>query len=169
MPEPRHNSLRGTRVPGSASKAPAARPELREPEDVADPQAPRRTIDYSLQRRRALSSMVLAATGSSENLDPHPDLVRAAKFHGVPVERPCPWCRGKDLVELRFVYGDELGAYSGRLKTQSEIATMAFEFGEFRVYEVEVCRSCRWNHLTRSYVLGDGQPRAALKAPRDAV
>ena len=40
---------------------------------------------------------------------------------------------------------------------------MQNEFGQFRVYIVEVCRNCHWNHLHLSYLLGDGQER---KAPR---
>ncbi|WP_221635441.1 DUF5318 family protein [Actinomadura hallensis] len=31
------------------------------------------------------------------------------------------------------------------------------EYGEFRVYVVEVCQSCAWNHLAMSYVLGRGE------------
>ena len=61
---------RGTRAPGAASKPPQARPELAEPEQVADPHAPRGIIDYTLQRRAALGSLVLVATGASDHLDP---------------------------------------------------------------------------------------------------
>jgi hypothetical protein len=50
--------------------------------------------------------------------------------------------------------GDELGRYAGRVKATSELADMAREYGEFRVYVVEVCQGCAWNHLTVSYVLG---------------
>ena len=40
---------------------------------------------------------------------------------------------------------------------------MQSEFGEFRVYVVEVCLECGWNHLSSSYLLGDGNTR---KPPR---
>ena len=40
---------------------------------------------------------------------------------------------------------------------------MENEFGEFRVYIVEVCRECYWNHLAASFILGDGRMR---KPPR---
>ena len=33
----------------------------------------------------------------------------------------------------------------------------AAEYGEFRVYVVEVCQSCSWHHLATSYVLGTGE------------
>src|SRR6516225_5984029 len=56
------------------------------------------------------------------------------------------------------VCGDELGQYEGRVKKTRELAEMAAEYGEFRVYIVEVCQSCGWNHLASSYVLGTGEP-----------
>ena len=55
--------------------------------------------------------------------------------------------------------GAELGRYEGRVKQAQELAEMAAEYGEFRVYVVEVCQSCGWNHLASSYVLGTGEPR----------
>lgn len=162
--------MRGTRVPGQSSKPPREHPELAEPEFVADPTAPRRVVDYTLQRRSALGSLVLTATGASDYLDPHPHLLRAAKHHGVPMEEPCPWCKSKTaLVSLNYVYGDELGPYAGRLRTQDELIQMATRHGSFRVYSVEVCHSCGWNHLLRSYVLGDGVPRPALRASADML
>ena len=46
---------------------------------------------------------------------------------------------------------------------------MAYEHGQFRVYVVEVCTGCGWNHLTLSYVLGDGVPRRPLRTPADLL
>ena len=47
------------------------------------------------------------------------------------------------LTEVSYVYGDELGAFSGRVKTARELAEMAREHAEFRVYVVEVCAGGR--------------------------
>ena len=71
----------------------------------------------------------------------------------------CPICRRTKLTHVTYVYGDELGPYAGRVKQEPELAEMASEYGEFRVYVVEVCQSCGWNHLASSYVLGTGEPR----------
>jgi hypothetical protein len=60
---------------------------------------------------------------------------------------------------VTYVFGDDLGEYTGRVKSSREVADMAFEYGEFRVYVVEVCSDCGWNHLHLSYALGDGIPR----------
>ena len=62
------------------------------------------------------------------------------------------------MTHVTYVYGDELGQYEGRVKQARELAEMATEYGEFRVYVVEVCQSCGWNHLAFSYVLGTGEP-----------
>lgn len=156
--------MRGSKVLGAPGKPARARPELAEPEVVEDPRAPRRVVDYSLDRRSALGKLVLTATGASDNLDPHPDLLRAANYHGVPRDEACPWCRGKNMVLLRYTWGDELGDFTGRQHTLSEIDQMAVEHGQFRVDEVEVCPDCHWHFRLRSYVLGDGTPRPARRA-----
>lgn len=89
--------------------------------------------------------------------DAHPYLMRAAKYHGEATEKSCPVCRRRRLTHVTYVYGDELGRYVGRVKSPAELHEMAREYGEFRVYVVEVCQGCAWNHLTVSYVLGHGQ------------
>ncbi len=160
-------TVRGSKVLGAPSKPPRVRPERAEPEDVDDPRRPRRVVDYSLERRRALGKLVLTATGASENLDPHPDLLRAAKYHGQPLADACPWCRSKEMVLLRYTWGDELGDFTGRQHSLAEIEEMAGEQGQFRVDEVEVCRSCHWHFRRRSYVLGDGRPRPAKRARKN--
>lgn len=163
-------SVRGQRAPTQAPRRESREPVRDQPEDVADPARPRQVIDYALQRRATLGRSLLAAAGASEHRDPHPDLARAARFHGETAAEPCPACRtGGVLVLLRYVYGDQLGYLTGRLRTASELNEMAFQFGRFRVYEVEVCRSCGWNHLRLSYVLGDGVVRPRPVTPRDAV
>ena len=89
--------------------------------------------------------------------------MRAAKFHGVRTTRPCPVCKHVSMVELMYTFGDQLGQYSGRIKNQKELVEMQSEYGEFRVYVVEICTDCHWNHLVESFLLGDGKYR---KPPR---
>jgi hypothetical protein len=122
----------------------------------------RSVVDFGLARRATLES--LRGTGPvtpEDACDAHPYLLRAARFHGEATERDCPVCRAVRLVELSYVYGEQLGRYGGRLRSPSELAQMAHEYGEFRVYVVEVCSACGWNHLVRSFVLGDGVDRRA--------
>ena len=152
-------------MPGVTSRGPAQVPS--EPEDVADPRRPRRVVSYALARNGALAA-VRRGMGS-EHLEADPYLLRAAKFHGEPAARDCPICRRVELTNVTYVFGDELGPYSGRVRATADLAELATEFGAFRVYVVEVCQTCGWNHLTLSYVLGDGVPRRPLGRPRDLL
>jgi Family of unknown function (DUF5318) len=121
---------------------------------------PRRSVvDYALARRATLASVLAGHTTVADVCDAHPYLLRAAKFHGEPTRTRCPICRKTLLTHVTYVYGDELGAFEGRVKRGPELAEMAAEYSEFRVYVVEVCQSCGWNHLASSYVLGTGEPR----------
>ena len=117
-------------------------------------------IDYSLDKRATLLALF---RGVVDACDADPYLIRAAKYHGEKTSRKCPVCKKDSLVELRYTFGDQLGQYSGRIKSPEDLAAMESEFGEFRVYIVEVCRECSWNHLCASFILGDGRER---KAPR---
>ncbi|GAA2120055.1 DUF5318 family protein [Actinomadura alba] len=124
-------------------------------------------VEYGLARRAALAELQSGHLTMADACDAHPYLLRAAKYHGEPTDERCPVCRRERLTHVTYVYGDELGRYAGRVKTTDELAEMAHEYGEFRVYVVEVCQSCAWNHLTVSYVLGHGEhPAASGDEPR---
>jgi hypothetical protein len=122
--------------------------------------ARRSVVDYALARRAALASVYAGHTTMADACDAHPYLLRAAKYHGEATDVRCPICRKTNVTHVTYVYGDELGQYAGRVKQTPELTEMAMEYGEFRVYVVEVCQSCGWNHLATSYVLGTGEPPA---------
>ena len=126
----------------------------------------RAVIDYSLQRRATLSALFRGAATMTDVCDADPYLLLAAKHHGLPTDRSCPVCRRGSLTELHYVYGDELGPFQGRIRAPRELDAMAQEHGEFRVYRVEVCQECSWNHLMSTFVMGDGTPRTPLRARR---
>ncbi len=124
----------------------------------------RSIIDYTLQRRALLASLYNGgATHRDDICDADPYTLRAAKHHGEGTDEKCPVCRKETLTHLSYVFGDELGQYSGRIKSRSEIEQMARRHGEIRIYVLEVCQGCAWNHLVESYVVGDGVHR---KPPR---
>jgi hypothetical protein len=126
-------------------------------------------VNYALQRRATLTALFTGGATTMDVCDADPYLLRAAKFHGEPTDRLCPVCRKESLTHVTYVFGDELGQYSGRIKATKELEPMAREHGEFRVYVVEVCQGCAWNHLTWSYVLGDGVPRTPTRRRRRAA
>jgi len=125
----------------------------------------RKSVDYSLQRRRTLLELqgALRTMVSHEALDADPMLIRAALHHGMLTEQRCPVGGCTRLIRLNYTFGDQLGQYSGRIKSAEELEAMENEYGEFSVYVVEVCSECGWNHIVESYVLGDGRAR---KPPR---
>ncbi|AWV49160.1 hypothetical protein JK2ML_2689 [Mycobacterium leprae Kyoto-2] len=117
-------------------------------------------VNYSLRRRFLLAEVYSGRTGVSEVCDANPYLLRAAKFHGKPSQVMCPICRKEQLTLVSWVFGNQLGAISGSARTAEELVLLATRYEEFAVYVVEVCRTCSWNYLVRSYVLG-----AARSAP----
>jgi hypothetical protein len=114
----------------------------------------RSVVDYSLQRRALLADVYAGRTGLFEVCDASPYLSRAAKYHGEATSVACPVCRKERLTPVNYVYGDHLGPTAGQAKTEAELARMDAVQEEFTVYTVEVCRSCGWNYLDFSYVLG---------------
>src|SRR5258706_12864885 len=118
----------------------------------------RSVVDYGLARRATLASVFSGRTTVTDVCDAHPYLLRAAKFHGEPTDERCPICRKTKLTHVTYVYGDELGQYEGRVKKTRELAEMAAEYGEFRVYVVEVCQSCGGDPPPPSTVPATGRP-----------
>jgi hypothetical protein len=117
-------------------------------------QSRRSVVDYALQRRALLAAVHAGRVGLIEACDASAYLLRAAKYHGEATEISCPICRRERLTRVHYIYGDRLGTLSGQAKTERELTVMDGRASEFSVYEVEVCRSCSWNHLNSSYVLG---------------
>lgn len=131
----------------------------------------RAVVDYALRRRSLLADVQAGRTTVLEVCDAGPYLARAAKHHGEATDEACPVCQVHRLTVVNYVYGDALGPVAGQAKTQVELARMHAVQDEFSVYSVEVCRSCGWNHLASSYVLG-AEPlpgRAPRKTRRRAA
>ncbi|GAA4855035.1 DUF5318 domain-containing protein [Saccharopolyspora rosea] len=116
----------------------------------------RQVVDYALRRKALLAQVHSGRVGVMEVCDADPYLLQAAKFHGEPSDVPCPLCRKEPLTLVSWVFGDELKQASGSARAPEELDRMAAVFEEFNVYVVEVCRTCNWNHLVQSYVLGTG-------------
>lgn len=129
--------------------------EHAEPGEVKlDPEKPQRVIHYSLKRRAALADLQAGRIALEDVCDADRYLLRAAEYHGQVSEDPCPVCRKDNIVLVKWVFDESLGDASGSARSDAELSEMARTNDEFSVHEVEVCRSCRWNHLVLSYVLG---------------
>lgn len=121
-------------------------------------------VDYSLQRRALLRDYRTGRVGTWEVCDASPYLLSAARFHGEATEERCPICRREHLTHVNYVFGDELGPSAGQARARAELAALARRVREIRVYVVEVCRDCGWNHLVKQFLLG--REAQALPAER---
>ncbi|GED96005.1 hypothetical protein nbrc107697_00440 [Gordonia crocea] len=126
--------------------------------------AARQVVDYSLRRRARLAEVNSGRIGIGEVCDANPYLLTAAEFHGAPSDISCPICRKENLTLVSWVFGDRLGQASGSARSAAELEQLARKHTDFSVHVVEVCRSCHWNHLVRSYVSGlKSQPTRTRK------
>jgi hypothetical protein len=114
-------------------------------------------VDYALRRRALLRDVKSGRVPLSEVCDASPYLLQAAKFHGVASETMCPVCRREQLVHVHWVYGAQLRTEAGSARTPAELERLADAISEFTVHLVEVCRTCSWNHLVSSFVMGHGR------------
>ena len=125
-----------------------------------DPTSPPRkqagpVVDYALARRSLLASVRRGVLTTTDVCDAHPELLRAAKNIGEPVDHVCPICSHDSLRWVRYVYGDDLKANNGRVVYPPEwLRELAASHDSFTCYVVEVCVDCAWNHLIRSYTAG---------------
>ncbi|MFZ2510783.1 MAG: DUF5318 family protein [Gordonia sp. (in: high G+C Gram-positive bacteria)] len=116
----------------------------------------RQVVDFALTKRSKLADVRTGRVGLNEVCDADDCLLRAAQFHGLGLAEPCPVCRKELLTEVSWVVGSSLGRTSGSARTPAEIARLAARLPDFSVHVVEVCRTCHWNHLRRTYVVGLG-------------
>lgn len=114
------------------------------------------TVDYSLARRAVLRDLAAGRLSRFDTCDAHPDLLRAARYCGQPTNDRCPVCDGAPLVLVSYVFSDELPKReNGMVWTQKDLNPL-LRYKEVRVYTVEVCTGCGWNHLRAQVAVGHG-------------
>ena len=126
----------------------------------------RQVVDYALQRKALLADVHAGRVGVTDVCDASPYLLRAARFHGEPSEQTCPVCRKERLTLVSWIFGEDLKHAAGSARTPEEIQQLANLHAEFSVYVVEVCRTCSWNHLVLSYVMGTGDTGGGRRSDR---
>ena len=110
-------------------------------------------VDYRLQRRRLLSDIERGVIDRAEACDVHPELLRVARNAAPRSAEDCPLCQKDELRLVAYVFGPRLGAGGKCVISDDELQRISQRQGKFVSYEVEVCASCGWNHLRRSYPL----------------
>ena len=117
-------------------------------------------VDYRLARASVLADYRAGVLAPSEVCDAHPELVRAAREVGRPVQGDCPICQRHRLVHVTYVFGPRLPKHGRCISLRGELARLAKRPGTHVAYAVEVCQACSWNHLVR---------RSTLDSPADSL
>lgn len=115
-------------------------------------------IDYGLVRRHTIDEFRRGRLGRRDVCDAHPELMRAARSLGRDSTAECPICEETNVVLVSFAFGSRLPASGRCVVTAKEMAKLSRRAEESTCYVVEVCPSCSWNHLRRSFALGGRRP-----------
>jgi hypothetical protein len=111
-------------------------------------------IDYRLARRHTVAEYRRGRLSRLDVCDAHPELLRAARNVGEATARECPICEDADLVLVSFAFGRGLPPSGKCVASAAELAKLAARRSDLACYVVEVCPSCSWNHLARTYAVG---------------
>jgi hypothetical protein len=118
-------------------------------------------IDYRLIRKHTVDEFKRGRLSRLDVCDAQPELLRAARNCGRPSQQPCPICESDELVLVSFVFGPRLPAHGRCVTSAKELDRLGRRIGVLACYVVEVCSSCSWNHLLRTFPLGGRQPQSA--------
>ncbi len=110
-------------------------------------------VDYRLARQHLISEFRKGRLAQHEVCDAHPELMRAAREVAQPSREDCPICEADKLVLVSYVFGPRLPSFGRCITSAKELKALAKRSGEFSCYVVEVCPSCSWNHLARTFLL----------------
>ncbi len=113
-------------------------------------------IDYRLARMGVVSEYRKGRLARHEVCDAHPELKRAARSASEPTDMECPICEEDNIVLVTYAFGSRLPASGRCITTKGELAKLAKGRAQLAAYVVEVCPSCSWNHLARTFLLGSG-------------
>lgn len=118
-----------------------------QPESAGRPGATPGSIDYRFARRQLLHRFRSGELSTEDVCDAQRELLRIARNCSSGSTVACPVCGESTLRIVRFVFGPRLPAGGRPVAGRAELAKLATPKGDRRCYTVEVCTSCRWNHL----------------------
>ena len=117
-------------------------------------QAPGGVIDYRLARMGIVSEFKKGRLAKHEVCDAHPELKRAAQSASEPTSMECPICEEDNIVLVTYAFGTGLPASGRCITRKGELAKLTKGRRQVACYVVEVCPSCSWNHLAKTFLLG---------------
>ena len=110
-------------------------------------------IDYRLARNTVISEYRKGRLSRLDVCDAHPELLRAAINVGEPSRDQCPICEADEVRLVSYVFGARLPASGKCISSPQEMARLSRTKSDLACYVVEVCPSCSWNHLSRTFAL----------------
>lgn len=114
-------------------------------------------VDYSLARRAVLRSYHSGQVSRFDICDAHPDLLRAARYAGEVTASECPICEHGPVVLVSYAFSEEFPKReNGKVWPRQEMNAL-MELSDARLYTVEVCPDCSWNHLRSQVSVGRGR------------
>jgi hypothetical protein len=122
----------------------------------AGQQGPGGVIDYRLARMAVVSEYRKGRLARHEVCDAHPELRRAAQQASEPTSMECPICEEDHVVLVTYAFGAKLPPSGRCITAKGELTKLAKARDRLACYVVEVCPSCSWNHLARTFLLGRG-------------
>jgi hypothetical protein len=122
-------------------------------------------IDYRLARHQLLSEWRKGRLARHEVCDAHPELVRAARNVGEATDQACPVCEQVNVVLVSYVFGPRMPPQGRCVTTKAEMTRLRRGAAELACYVVEVCPSCSWNHLARTFLVRPIKPRRPKTSP----
>jgi hypothetical protein len=115
-------------------------------------------VDYALARKATLRALHVGRLSRFDVCDAHPDLLRAARYCGEPTSDACPVCERGPLLLVRYAFSDRLPKReNGQVWMRPDVGPL-LALGEARLYTVEVCTDCAWNHLRSQLMLSGSSP-----------
>lgn len=123
-------------------------------------------VDYTLARKATLRAFREGRMSKFDICDAHPDLLRAAKFCGTTIPDECPICDRVGLVLVSYVFSDEFPKNdNGRVWDRPDMGPL-LAMREARLYTVEVCLGCSWNHLRSQVMFSNGRKQGSRGSPK---
>ena len=107
-------------------------------------------VSYMLARRARIKEYRKGTISRSDVCDAHPELLRVGMHHGKPRETKCPVCTERSLCNISYVFGTRLPAQGRVITSVGDMERIKKRKGTFTCYIVEICTTCRWNHLLRA-------------------
>jgi hypothetical protein len=127
------------------------------------------TIDFRMMRRAYLARVHAGDVPRDDACDASVDLVFAAKHHGVQRRVACPVCSQHELRNVTYLFGPRLPKAGKCITSSRQLHDADSRPEHFTGYAVEVCVSCRWNHLLSATPYGGRRRQGGRRARTQAA